>query len=65
MGYNENQTCSSTGQNHSLELMFAKFLTVKNREKLTPTKTGSICLRTTLKMHNNCSKCNPHCDLNL
>ena len=28
-----------TGQNFSLELMFAKFATAKNREKFKPTKT--------------------------
>ena len=42
-----------TGQNFSLELMFAKFTTAKNREKLNPLKVSSnrcICLKTTLKM---------------
>ena len=42
-----------TGQNDSLELMFAKFATAKTREKLNPLKfsaIGTICLKTTLKM---------------
>ena len=30
-----------TGQNHSLELMFAKFVTAKSREKLNPLKVSS------------------------
>ena len=30
-----------TGQNDSLELMFAKFATAKNREKLNPLKVSS------------------------
>ena len=38
-----------TGQNYSLELMFANFVTAKNHVKLNPLKlipTGAICLKT-------------------
>ena len=41
-----------TGQNYSLELMFAKFATAKNREKLNPQTFSiavAICLITTLE----------------
>ena len=41
-----------TGQNYSLELMFAKFSTAKNREKLNPltfTPSGVTCLTTKLE----------------
>ena len=41
-----------TGQNYSSELMFAKFATVKNCEKLnqlTFSSSGAICLKTTLE----------------
>ena len=41
-----------TGQNNSLELMFAKFATAKNREELNPqtfSSAGAICLSTTLE----------------
>ena len=40
------------GQNVSLELMFGKFATTKNREKLNPLKVSSnrcICLKTALE----------------
>ena len=33
--------CYPTGQNGSLELIFAKFATAKNREKLNPLKVSS------------------------
>ena len=41
-----------TGQKLLLDLMFAKFATAKNREKLNPLKvpTDAICLKMTLKM---------------
>ena len=41
-----------TGQNYSLELMYAKFVAAKNREKLDPltfSSSGAICLKTTMK----------------
>ena len=41
-----------TGQNYSLELMFTKFATAKNREKLnllTFSSPGAICLKTSLE----------------
>ena len=41
-----------TGQKYSLELMFAKFATAKNQEKLNPltfSSSGAICLKTTLE----------------
>ena len=37
LGVNSQHYC--TGQNYSFELMFAKFATAKNREKVKPTKT--------------------------
>ena len=43
-----------TGQNNSLQLMFAKFATAKNREKFNPlkvTSNGAIRLTTTLRLY--------------
>ena len=53
LGYFRLRTIYPAGQNVSLELMFAKFATTKNREKLNPLKVSSnrcICLKTALEM---------------
>ena len=56
-----------TRQNHSLELMFAKFATAENCETFKPTKIyprGVSCLKTILLHDNHFSNGSPHWGLN-
>ena len=57
-----------TGQNYSLELMFGKFATAKNREKfnsLTFGSSGAICLETTVEKCVTVKRVHSDWDLNI